>query len=218
LGPIGAPEQPRRDPIALLESANEGRVAELVPIRFGRMAASPSAALSAFESAKWSGVQATRFSHASAPTTAGQQTVADVTVFTAWLTVTDEGQTHLAGLLADRFQGEFKVAFDAWLRTDPLTNASAPATPFATPQFEQAGARRATQLEALASTQFTEATDANQRADNYVLMTVLFALVLFFGAISTRFESRAIGVALLTVGAVVFVAAAVITATFPVEF
>jgi uncharacterized protein (DUF2252 family) len=31
----------RPDPVSLLESANEGRVPELVPIRFGRMAASP---------------------------------------------------------------------------------------------------------------------------------------------------------------------------------
>ena len=189
-------------------------------------AATVLTAWSAFESTKWSGVQATRFSQASATrtesvrasTAAGQQTVADVTVFTAWLTATDEGRTHLAGLLEARFEGEFKVAFDAWQRTSPLTNSAAPATPFATPQFEQASARRATELEALASTQFTQATQANQRADNYVLMTVLFALVLFFGAIATRFESRAVGVSMLTIGAVVFVVATAITATFPVEF
>jgi hypothetical protein len=189
-------------------------------------AATVLTAWSAFESTKWSGVQATRFSQASATRTesvrastiAGQQTVADVTVFTAWLTATDEGQTHLADLLAARFHGEFKVAFDAWLRTSPLTDPAAPATPFATTQFEQASARQATRLEALASTQFSDATDANQRADNYVLMTVLFALVLFFGAVSTRFESHLIGISMLTIGALVFVAAAVITATFPVEF
>jgi hypothetical protein len=189
-------------------------------------AATVLTAWSAFESTKWSGVQATRFSQASASrtesvrasTTAGQQTVADVTVFTAWLTATDQGQTHLAALLAARFEGEFKVAFEAWERTSPLSNPAAPATPFATPQFEQANARRATDLETLASTQFTEATQANQRADDYVLMTVLFALVLFFGAVSTRFEAFGIEVSLLTIGAVVFVAAAVITATFRVEF
>jgi len=35
------PPTDRRDPVELLESTNEGRVAELVPIRFGRMARSP---------------------------------------------------------------------------------------------------------------------------------------------------------------------------------
>jgi uncharacterized protein (DUF2252 family) len=35
------PSPDRRDPVAVLEEANEGRVLELVPIRFGRMAVSP---------------------------------------------------------------------------------------------------------------------------------------------------------------------------------
>jgi uncharacterized protein (DUF2252 family) len=35
------PAHARADPVALLEVANEGRVPELVPVRFGRMAASP---------------------------------------------------------------------------------------------------------------------------------------------------------------------------------
>jgi hypothetical protein len=189
-------------------------------------AATVLTAWSAFQSTKWSGVQAIRFSQASASrtesvrasTAAGQQTIADVTVFTAWLTATDEGQSHLAGLLAARFRGEFKTAFEAWESTSPLTNASAPATPFAMPGYELANSRRATQLEATASAQFTQATQANQRADNYILLTVLFALVLFFGAVSTRFDSRGLQIALLSVGAVVFVVVAVITATFPVEF
>jgi hypothetical protein len=189
-------------------------------------AATVLTAWSAFQSTKWSGVQAIRFSQASASrtesvrasTTAGQQTIADVTVFTAWLTATDEGQTHLAGLLAARFRGEFKVAFRAWEATSPLSNPSAPATPLAMPGYEVANARHATQLEARASRQFSQATEANQRADNYILMTVLFALVLFFGAVSTRFEARALQLTLLSVGAAVFVAAVVITATFPVEF
>jgi uncharacterized membrane protein len=86
------------------------------------------------------------------------------------------------------------------------------------PGYELANAPRATQLESLAAKQFSQATDANQRAGNYVLMTVLFALVLFFGAVSTRFESLVLQVTVLSLGAAVFVAAAVITATFPVEF
>jgi hypothetical protein len=152
-----------------------------------------------------------------ASTAAGQETIADVTVFTAWLTATDEGNTHLAALLAARFRGEFKAAFKAWESSSPQTNASAPATSFAMPGYELANSRQATQLEATASTQFSQATQANQRADNYILLTVLFALVLFFGAVSTRFDARGLQIALLSVGAVVFVVVAVITTLFPVE-
>jgi len=174
-------------------------------------AATVLTAWSAFQATKWSGVQAIAFSQASASrtesvrasTSAGQQSVADVSVFTAWLTATDQGQTRLADLLATRFRGELKVAFRAWEATDPLTNPAAPATPFAMPEYRSASAHRA--------------SEANQRSDNYVLMTVLFAMVLFFGAVSTRFELVPIQIALLGVAGVVFVASVAITATFPVK-
>jgi hypothetical protein len=180
---------------------------------------------SAYQSSRWSGDQATEFSQASASRTesvrastlAGQQTIADVSVFTAWLTAADEGHVHLADLLASRFRGEFKVAFEAWEATSPLTNPSAPATPFALPQYESASTQEATHLEARASSQFNAATEANGRADDYVLMTLLFSLVLFFGAISTRFELVAIQTSMVCVAGAVFVAATAITATLPVN-
>ena len=37
------PPKDRRDPIELLRESNEGRIPELIPIRFGRMAQSPFA-------------------------------------------------------------------------------------------------------------------------------------------------------------------------------
>jgi len=48
-------------------------------------------------------------------------------------------------------------------------------------------------------------------------MTVIFAMALFFGAISTRFDSDRLRIALLTFGGLVFLAATVITVTFPVR-
>jgi hypothetical protein len=188
-------------------------------------AATVLTAWSAYQSGRWSGVQATAFSQASASRTesvrastqAGQQTIADVSVFTAWLTATDGGNAHLASLIAARFRGEFKVAFEAWATMSPLTNPSAPPTPFALPQYDSASTRRATGLETLATTQFNQATAASERDDDYVLMTVIFALALFFAAISTRFELPGIQNSLLGVAGVVFVAATAITASFPVN-
>lgn len=188
-------------------------------------AATVLTAWSAFQATKWSGVQAIAFSRASASrtesirasTVAGQQRIADVTMFTAWLTATDQGQTRLADLLATRFRGELKIAFDAWEATNPFKNPSAPATPFAMPEYRSASARRAGELETLATTQFKQATDANQRSDNYVLMTVLFAVVLFFGAVTTHLEPVPIQISMLGVAAVVFITSVTITATFPVK-
>ena len=151
-----------------------------------------------------------------ASTRAGQQSLADVSVFTEWLTASDQGQTHLANLLATRFRGEFKVAFRAWEATSPLTNPSVPPTPFAMPIYQSVENHRAGELQALAAQQFRAATTANQRSDNYVLLTVLFAMALFFGAICTRFASLIIQVWLLGLAILIFLVAIVISATFPV--
>ncbi len=188
-------------------------------------AATVLTAWSAFQSTKWSGIQAIRFSQASASrtesvrasTAAGQQSLSDISMFTAWLAATDQGQIRLAGLLADRFRGEFGVAFRAWEKLSPFTNTRAPATPFVMPQYQLAEGRKATELEALALARFDQATAANQQADDYVMMTVIFAMALFFGAVSTRFNAGRLRAALLICGVLTFLAASAVTITFPVR-
>jgi len=188
-------------------------------------AATVFTAWSAFQSTKWSGIQAIRFNQASASraesirasTIAGQQSISDSSVFTAWLSATDQGQTQLAQLLAKHFDGEFKVAFQAWESTNPFTNPAAPSTPFAMPEYQLASEHLATAFEAKAAKQFNQATQANQRSDNYILMTVLFSMVLFFGAISTRFELIAIQISLISIAGLIFIVAVAITVMFPIK-
>ena len=69
--------------------------------------------------------------------------------------------------------------------------------------------------EAEAST--AEAIEANQTGDKYVLTTVLFASVLFFAGIGTKFQRRWIKAALLLFGFTAFVAGVIILSTFPIE-
>ena len=188
-------------------------------------AATVLTAWSAFESAKWSGLQATNFSLASATRTesirastlVGQQSLADVSVFTTWLSATEQGQTRLAGIIAKGFRGEFKVAFNHWEAMSPLTNPSAPASPFDLSSYQLAESGRSNQLEAQASQQFLEATKDNRRADNYVLMTVLFSIALFFGAMSGHLANARLELPFIAIEAIVFFGATAVTATFPVR-
>lgn len=187
-------------------------------------AATVLTAWSAFQNAKWSGVQATRFSQASASRTesvrastqAGQQAVVDAATFTAWLTATDQGQDHLAGLIAERFRPEFKVAFDQWEATSPLGNPEAASTPLALPSYQLAETGRSKALDAVATSQFEQATTANQRADNYVLLTVVYSIVLFFAGVSARLGSPGLRRGMLAAAGLVLAATVVVTATFPV--
>jgi hypothetical protein len=63
---------------------------------------------------------------------------------------------------------------------------------------------------------FAEATQANQTADNYVLLTVIFAMVLFFGGISGKFKSRMVDLAMLILAYVLFTVGVVVMLRYPV--
>jgi hypothetical protein len=182
-------------------------------------------AWSAFQANKWGGVMSIRFAEANtartestqASTTAGQLATIDVTIFTEWAQAVASEQSVLEQFFQERFRDEFRPAFDAWIATDPLQNPDAPPTPFAMPEYQLADAQRSTDLAARADQRTEQARQANQRGDNYVLTTVLFAAVLFFAGVSTKFtrlrtKTFAVGfaVALLMAGIVVL-------ATFPVE-
>ena len=72
-------------------------------------------------------------------------------------------------------------------------------------------------LSAQADANFDDALENNQRGDNYSLLTVLFALVLFLTAMSQRELAPWIRRALLGLGMVVGVGCILVMATFPIK-
>jgi hypothetical protein len=172
-------------------------------------------AWSAFQATKWGGIMAIEFSSANATRVesskadglANTQRTVDVNVFTSWLDavaeeiktgeippVSDAGYDPLPGTLSafyfDRMRPEFKVALDAWLTTDPLNEGGAPPSPFVMEEYQLAAAREAEQLVTESEVHRQDALDANQNGDNYVLSTVLFALVIFFGGVSSKLSGK----------------------------
>ena len=169
-----------------------------------------------------------------ASTLAGQLSAVDVNTFTSWLAalgaderagvesgLSEDGYTPLPGtesaFLYERFRPEFRTAFDAWLATSPRGNPSAPPTPFAMSDYRVAEADRAAALEQQAEESSATARQANQRGDNYVLMTIMFALVLVLVGIGTKMDTVRPRTLLFGVATVALVTAAVVVFTFPVE-
>ncbi|TDC49626.1 hypothetical protein E1212_17620 [Jiangella ureilytica] len=178
---------------------------------------------------------AARVESTRASTEAGQLTVIDVTTFTSWVAAlsaerragvaaglapdgsyTPQAGTE-SGFLYERFRDEFRPAVEAWLATQPLTDPAAPRTPFGMPEYQLDSRDRSAALERDAETFAAQARDANQRGDNYVLMTIVFAVVLFFAGVSSNLDTARARVALVGAAAVVLVAAAAVVATFPIE-
>jgi hypothetical protein len=160
-----------------------------------------------FESSKWSGEMSIAFSQASSARieAARQQGVAnaarqaDLTIWGVYVQARAQRDTALAAYVERRFTDHFRVAYQAWLaQREPTTG------PFKMKEYVPPGT--------------TEAAAADQRADNYTILTVLFALVLFFAAASTRLGHPRAQWTLLGAAITFLVAAMVILATFPIDF
>jgi hypothetical protein len=186
--------------------------------------AAVATAWSSYQANRWNGEQvkassrtnALRIDAARAQGEAEAQTEVDVATFIQWVDAYAGDDAELQDFYVERFRDEFKPAFDAWIATEPFTNADAPLTPFAMPEYRLAARDEVTRLEAQEQVSAATVRRNVQRSSNYVLAVVLFAAVLFFAGMSTKLESPRLRVALLVVGSVLFVSATIWIVTMPV--
>jgi hypothetical protein len=181
------------------------------------------AAYSGFASAKWS--TESRLSLAKASTARSEANRANIdalttrnfdsSTFEAWFSAYVAANTQAMTIAERRFRPEFRVAFDAWRRTHPETNADAPAGPTYMAEYKQPDVERAAELDRRADAQYAQGAKEGTDADNYVRVTVYLATVLFLVAISGHFAVRAARYGLVAVGATVLVLAVGTLTTLP---
>ena len=184
-----APEKQRR-------RRELGEILEIVILAIVAVAT----AWSGYQAARWDGRQALLYGESTtmrieadeAVTLGGQQRLLDVSTFNTWIEARAQGQDRIADLYVERFSPEFRVAFDAWLRTRPFSNPDAPPGPSFMPEYHNEQIEHAAELNRQASEAFERGTEARETADRYVRLTVLLATVLFLVAVSQRFTYRAV--------------------------
>lgn len=170
-------------------------------------------AWSGYQAAKWSGLQARRYTQAStarslanqAATLAAEDRTQDLLNFNRWLEVYTNGDTQLATLYERRFRAEFRPAFESWLADDPLANQDAIPSPLLEKNYKLADMEKADQLERLGDRRFEQGKEATENADDYVFVTVFFAIVLFFAGISLRFAWFPMRILILGLGTLILV-------------
>lgn len=151
-------------------------------------------AWSGFQSSKWGGEMSISFSRAStarieASREADRANAArgyDLDVFGIYVQAVASHDQALADFAEERFSDAFRPAFDEWIAMKPLENPEAPKSPFALDSYQPPGQQEAADADARADELFQTALRNNQRGDNYTLLTVLFALVLFFTSVAGR--------------------------------
>ena len=160
-------------------------------------------AWSGYQAARWDGHQAflygtssrLRFEAESSETLGAEQQLQDITTFNTWIQAVQQGDEELADLYVRRFSREYRVAFDAWLETEPFSNPDAPPGPIYMPEYHNEDIERAVALNERASEAFESGTAARETGDRYVRQTVLLATVLFLVAVAQRLRFRGVRIA-----------------------
>lgn len=118
-----------------------------------------------------------------------------------WLKAKAHGEEKLASLFERRLLPEFRPAFEAWKKTDPVNNPGAPAEPQLMAEYRSSESEEAAKLNQQASHAFQGGDLARQRSDDYVRVTVMLATVLLLTAISQRFKIHGVRIGLAVTAA-----------------
>jgi hypothetical protein len=164
-------------------------------------------AWSGYQAALWTGHQSELYGQASklrvqgegAAAFANQERMYNASTVVAWLEAEAHGDKKLSALFERRFLPEYRPAFEAWKKTDPLNNPNAPAGPQLMAEYRSAKTQEAVKLSDQATEAFDRGTRGREYADQYVRATVTLATVLLLIAISQRFKTRNVRVSLLVI-------------------
>lgn len=161
-------------------------------------------AWSGYEAARWDSVQSELYGRSSRLRVEGQALEIqanqakqyDAATVVDWVKAEFDGKTKLADFFESRLLPEFQPAFQAWKKTDPLHNPQAPRGPALMPNYRDFRGEDARKKNQEATELFERGTQAREHADDYVRLTVYLATVLLLVAISQRFQSHRVRVAL----------------------
>ena len=131
------------------------------------------AAWSGYSAAKWGTESSLALAEASTTRTKANREfqesltfrVGDATTFNAWFDAYLAEDREAVEVAERRFRPEFRVAFDAWLATDPFENPDAPPGPQAMPEYVPTGLTDSRRLDDEADGLFAKGHEAAETAD-----------------------------------------------------
>ena len=179
-------------------------------------------AWSAFQASKWGGAMSIAFSEASSirieaarsDATANARQSNHIGLWTEWVAAEGAGEVQLGEFLVERFPEPLSSAHRDWLAAGGASEG-APDSPFAMASYVLPERLAAAAADERASGRFEAALVNNQRSDNYTVLTVLFAAVLFFMAMAGRVRGRRSQWVLLGTGLVLAAVGVTLLTTFP---
>jgi ABC-type multidrug transport system fused ATPase/permease subunit len=186
--------------------------------------ATTASAWCAYQSKLWGGAQMARSNAAIRASREGavnslaavQWRAFDASMLIAYMEARFGQNKAMETFLFQRFRPEMKPAVEAWLELDPLNNAAAPPSPFRMDEYAQAETAEVARQAEIAANAMTATRQARSFSDDYVLMTVVFASVLFFGGIARAFDSRPLRIVLASLAILLFLGTLIALTTMPI--
>jgi hypothetical protein len=186
--------------------------------------ATTASAWCAYQSKLWGGAQMARANAAVRASREGavnslaamQARAFDASMFIAFMQARLDRNAAMEDFLAQRFRPEMKPAVEAWLKLDPLNNPAAPPSPFRMAEYVQKETTEVARLEEVANKAMAATREARGYSDDYVLLTVIFASVLFFGGIARAFDSPPLRKVLAALAVLLFLGTVIALTTMPI--
>lgn len=181
-------------------------------------------AWSGYQSARWGGEQTDHSVRAATAIVrvgkfanlAEQKNNLHISLFGQYAEAVSMDNLRFANSLLSRFPEPLKAATIAWEQTQPWTSSSAPATPFELPEYVLDETRQAEHWEQFSAAEAEAANEASEISDRYLLFTIIFASVLFFGGVSGKFGWQPLDLTVLVLGTIGFAIGLVILFTSPI--
>jgi len=147
-----------------------------------------------------------------------QATIVDKIAFAGYLDAVSNHDQKLGDYYKNTFRPEMKIAFDAWIKTDPFNNATSKTTPFDMPEYPlSSDSEKVNSYLQLADEKSQNADKMSAIASNYVFFTSMYASVSFLAGIGRVFASKKMQMIFLVMGALVFsVTTIVLFLTMPI--
>lgn len=169
--------------------------------------ASLVAAWNGYEATQWSSRQSeaasqsldTRFAATRASARGEQRQLIDILTFSSWLDAKLSDDSETEAFYRAHFRSEFKIFFDAWMATEPFTNADAPINPFVMSDHVLEDLQRAEALEQNALELAEQAQEASRNSGHYITNTLFVSVALFFAGLTRSSDRRKIQIVMLAV-------------------
>jgi hypothetical protein len=147
----------------------------------------------------------------------------DASIWIEWQKAVLLGREDFAGFIYDRFSPELDEAQDTWfgraLRDEdgnPVNGKLPKGTPMALDSYVPPGQEKSEELSTRAEELVAESAVYGQTSAKYTLLTIMFALVLFFGSVATKFTGPKIQLALGSLAVILLLSAVVRMLLLPV--